>query len=42
MKTESGVMLSLTHDQALVLFEWLSREDGVVSLRMCESEVRGG
>ncbi|WP_242338713.1 MULTISPECIES: hypothetical protein [Anaeromyxobacter] len=28
MKTESGVMLSLTHDQALVLFEWLSREDG--------------
>ena len=28
MKPESGVTLSLTHDQALVLFEWLSREDG--------------
>ena len=27
MKTESGVTLSLTHDQALVLFEWLSKED---------------
>jgi hypothetical protein len=28
MKTKSGVTISLTHDQALVLFEWLSREDG--------------
>jgi len=27
MKTISGVTLTLTHDQALVLFEWLSRED---------------
>jgi hypothetical protein len=28
MKTAPGVTLSLTRDQALVLFEWLSREDG--------------
>jgi len=28
MEAESCVTLSLTHDQALVLFEWLSREDG--------------
>jgi hypothetical protein len=28
MKTGPNVTLSLTHDQALVLFEWLSREDG--------------
>lgn len=26
--TGASVTLSLTHDQALVLFEWLSREDG--------------
>lgn len=28
MNHESAVTLSLTHDQALVLFDWLSREDG--------------
>ena len=28
MKTTLEVTLSLTCDQALVLFEWLSREDG--------------
>lgn len=28
MTVKSGMTLSLTHDQALVLFEWLSREDG--------------
>jgi hypothetical protein len=28
LKTESMFRISLTHDQALVLFDWLSREDG--------------
>lgn len=28
MSAASSVTLSLTHDQALVLFEWLTREDG--------------
>jgi len=28
MSTESAVAISLTPDQALVLFEWLAREDG--------------
>jgi hypothetical protein len=28
MDGETNVTLSLTHDQALVLFDWLSREDG--------------
>jgi hypothetical protein len=32
MKTASDVTLSLTADQALVLFEWLTREDGKVRL----------
>ncbi len=32
MATGSSVRLSLTHDQALVLFEWLSREDGKSAL----------
>lgn len=28
MTAEPGVILTLTHDQALVLFDWLTREDG--------------
>lgn len=44
MKTESGVTVSLTNDQALVLFEWLTREDekrGLPTEHQAEQRVLG-
>ncbi|MDL2343819.1 hypothetical protein QOL99_06615 [Deinococcus sp. MIMF12] len=37
MKPEQGVRLSLTPEEALVLFEWLVREDGAGGLTFAHS-----